>query len=118
MNPHHRRAAHAYPDFYVDLGLRLCDERRRLGWTQQQLAAKLGVHKNTILNYETGQVAPDARLMADLFDLGVDIHYLLGGRRLLYIDDDFEQALLSLFRAIPSARRKQSLAELVECVPC
>ena len=48
-------------------------------WTQQELAAKLGVSKSTIGMYESGNRSPDNDaliLIADLFNVSTD--YLLG----------------------------------------
>jgi len=36
--------------------------REELHLTQEQLASKMGVSKNTILNYEKGKVIPDSKL--------------------------------------------------------
>jgi transcriptional regulator with XRE-family HTH domain len=37
------------------------EKREKLGLTQEQLAKKVGVSKNTILNYEKGKVIPDSK---------------------------------------------------------
>lgn len=54
-------------------------ERKKLGWTQQQLADALDVSLRTITNYETGARYPKQRQlyydMAELF--GVNVNYLL-----------------------------------------
>ena len=45
--------------------------REILGLTQEELAQKIGVTRNTIINYEKGGVIPDSKiqLIQSLFDL-------------------------------------------------
>ncbi len=38
--------------------------RALLGWTAKQLAAKVGVHRNTISNIEVGRYAPPETMQA------------------------------------------------------
>lgn len=54
--------------------------RMEAGWTQEELAAKLGVSKGAIGNYESGMRSPrkfeDLEAVADVFNVSFD--YLLG----------------------------------------
>lgn len=53
--------------------------RRKLGFSQAELAEKLGVRKTTISNYETGYSNPDAKMLSRLADLfSVSVDQLLG----------------------------------------
>ena len=48
--------------------------RQARGWTQDQLARRLGVEQGAISKWERGQAVPHARThkrLADLFDVGV-----------------------------------------------
>lgn len=61
------------------LGKRLKLERLKKGWTQEELANRLNVTKQTISNWENGERIPDTLMLANiaqLFDIKTD--YLLG----------------------------------------
>lgn len=53
--------------------------RTQMGWTQDDLAKKLGKSKRTVVGYENGETYPRKRevysVLAELF--GVDVNYLL-----------------------------------------
>jgi len=53
--------------------------RTQMGWTQDELAKKLGKSKRTVVGYENGETYPRRRevysVMAELFS--VDVNYLL-----------------------------------------
>lgn len=57
---------HNYP---VNPALWVCHLRDRLGLTQKELAAYLGVHENTIHNWEKGVYAPSYKNIALLKEL-------------------------------------------------
>lgn len=60
-------------------GDKLKDLRKARGFSQQELASRLGVHKNAISNYEQGKRVPTADVLyavASLFNVSTD--YLLG----------------------------------------
>lgn len=48
------------------IGDRIRYHRRRLGWTQKELAAKVGVSPGTIGMYETNQREPDLQMLRKL----------------------------------------------------
>jgi phage repressor protein C with HTH and peptisase S24 domain len=73
----------------VDLGNRLKEERQRLGLTQGDFGAKLGVSKTSQFNYEAGDRVPDADYLQRALSLGVDVLYVLTGNRLEDLDDEF-----------------------------
>lgn len=43
--------------FYTEMGHLLTDRRNRAGFTQSALAAELGVHRNTVFRWESGEAA-------------------------------------------------------------
>ena len=50
--------------------------RKEKGWTQSELAEKLGVKANTISNYEKGISTPDYKIIArlrELFEMPTDV---------------------------------------------
>ena len=61
-------------------GARLAQARRRMGWSQRELAARWGRSESLVSKIEQGakrlDSADDARLLADL--TGVDVVWLLG----------------------------------------
>lgn len=60
---------------------RLKEERKRLGFTQGDLADVAGVAGNTQLNYEKGVRNPDSEYLQAVAAAGVDVLYLLTGQR-------------------------------------
>lgn len=56
-------------------------ERRRLGLNQTALAEVGGVSKATQVAYEAGSTRPDAAYLAKVADVGVDVCWLLTGRK-------------------------------------
>ncbi|NWO55013.1 hypothetical protein DEJ73_01980 [Chromohalobacter salexigens] len=65
----------------MTIGRRLKEERERLGLTQTAIAGTGGVTKNTQLLYETDQRHPKADYLAALDSEGVDVYYVLTGRK-------------------------------------
>lgn len=61
------------------IGERLKEERNRLGFTQAQLAEKIGIHRNTQNRYEKGEREPDTAYLDALKSVGVDVAYVLSG---------------------------------------
>ena len=62
-------------EFFVALGARIAQLRRERGWTQQELAEKLGVAQQTLAHYEVGRIRVPAStlpLLATLFMTPVD----------------------------------------------
>ena len=61
------------------LGQRLKELREEKGYTQKQLAEKLGINSVTYLHYEKEQREPPLSLLADIAKFyGVSVDYLLG----------------------------------------
>lgn len=62
------------------IGERLADLRKDKGWTQGELAEKLGLSVHTIGSYEQNRTQPDDEMklkISKLFDVSVD--YFIGG---------------------------------------
>jgi transcriptional regulator with XRE-family HTH domain len=62
-------------------GLRLREERERLGLSQTALGTAGGVKRLAQSQYESGSSAPSVRYLAAVALVGVDIKYTLFGRR-------------------------------------
>lgn len=63
------------------LGKRILDERQRLGLSLTEFAKRLGVHRNTQARYESGERSPDSNYLDNLQKIGVNIPYVITGRR-------------------------------------
>lgn len=62
-------------------GKNLKMERVRLGLNQSALAEMGGVSKATQVAYEADSTKPDASYLSHVAEAGVDVHWLLTGRR-------------------------------------
>lgn len=65
----------------VDMGRRLLEERKRLSLNQEALGAKANVSRAAQATYEAGKTPPDVVYMALVGEAGVDVGYVLSGRR-------------------------------------
>jgi transcriptional regulator with XRE-family HTH domain len=61
---------------------RLQEERKRLGLSQSEFGEAGGVQKRAQINYESGERQPDALYLQRLTTIGVDVLYVLTGKRL------------------------------------
>lgn len=64
------------------MGLRLKEERKRLGKTQEELAEAGGVRRLSQIQYENETTAPSTRYLSGIAAVGVDLSYVLLGLRL------------------------------------
>ena len=65
----------------MDTANRLREERERLGMSQQEMAEAGGVKKMAQWTYEKGERHPDTRYLAAIAGLGVDVLFVLTGKR-------------------------------------
>lgn len=65
-----------------DYGRRLKDERHRIGLTQEELAQALSTSRGTIANCEVGKSFLDMKLLERADQIGVDILFLVTGRKI------------------------------------
>lgn len=63
------------------IGARLREEREALGANQTDFAQIGGVQRRAQVNYEAGERSPDAAYLAAVAQAGVDVLYVLTGRR-------------------------------------
>lgn len=94
----------------MSVGLRLKEERKRLGLTQEAMGVACGVSKRTQIFYETDSVGASAAYLAAAHDLGADVTYLLTGKRERLSLEDSE--LLATWRAAKPAARAAAIATL------
>ncbi len=63
-------------------GARLKDLRKKKGWTQKELASKVGIRFSQLNKYECGLHAPPLTKLVELAEaLDTDLDYLLTGSR-------------------------------------
>lgn len=61
------------------LGQRICEMRTALGWSQVDLAKRLGVAKQTVSNWENDNIQPSIEMLVRVAKiLNVSTDYLLG----------------------------------------
>ena len=63
------------------IGVRLKEERERLGLNQSDFAGVAGVTRKTLFGYETAERAPAGDALAAWAEIGVDVLYVLTGAR-------------------------------------
>lgn len=91
---------------------RLKEARKRKGWTQEQLAALLGVAKSTLAGYESGNSEPDmARITLMMKVLNVDANYLLQDEMQMHkrsgqTIDSNERTLIKQYRHLDTHGKK------------
>lgn len=104
----------------MNTGQRLREERERLGVSQERFAAIGGVQKRAQINYEAGERAPDTSYLEGLALVGVDVAYVVTGKRAQGAAPQLsleEAALLQLFRDASPAVRRAAMAALASGAP-
>lgn len=111
------------------MGARIKAKRRALGWTQAELARRIGKEQNSISGFETGAVMPEMETLDALaLALGERLDHLRGLTEVAQELEDFDTAIyqalskkaLRLLRDA-SPERKREIARvvnaLVESIP-
>lgn len=91
--------------FLDEVSSRIAEERKRFGLSQEIFGMELGVSKRTQAGYEGGASAPDAVYLIKAAQMGVDVEYVLFGRRSESHLSPAEQEFLNLFRSSPPMLR-------------
>ena len=74
-------------------GSRLKEERSRLGLTQPQVAERCGIGKTTVINWEKDASSPSAPQLSALSGLGIDVMYVLTGKRSGGMEESIQRAM-------------------------
>ena len=61
------------PGAYLFRRESITELRQRLGLSQARMAERLGVPKNTVSRWETGETTPDAQSLAAIYSLGMEV---------------------------------------------
>ena len=104
----HVELSTVYGVVLLNIGERLREERARLGLNQGDFAAVAKVSKTTQFNYEKGERSPDAAYLEAVAAAGVDVLYVLTGRRAGLSETGLaedESTLLNQYRAMPDSDR-------------
>jgi len=88
---------------FATIGGRLVAERELRKIKQVDLCVRLGVSKTTQIKYESNQSFPDVRYLADLYDLGFDVLYILTGDRSTEALKPEHQNLIEAYEDAPLA---------------
>lgn len=91
----------------MGISLRLQEERKRLGLTQEAIAEKLTATKRSVINWEGGAAMPGAEVLSRYAAAGADVLYVLTGERNPSMPalDAAEQVLLDSYRRCTSTAR-------------
>lgn len=87
------------------IGLRLGQERKRLGYSQTVLGAKLDTSKATQIKYEANYTRPDADYLFEVNQLGADIYYIITGEQLEALKNVDERQLLASYRLLDNPHK-------------
>ncbi|WP_296252133.1 helix-turn-helix domain-containing protein [Pseudomonas sp. UBA4194] len=103
------------------IGPRLREERERLTLTQKEFGLVGGVEPNAQGKYESGERSPRADYLAAISTIGVDILYVVLGRRTPMVEEGLtggEEKVLLSYRTLPTSGQDvlcnlaRSLAEM------
>ncbi|MEO6921961.1 MAG: helix-turn-helix transcriptional regulator [Collimonas sp.] len=86
--------------FNANCGERLREERDRLGFTQQEMADRMGVRREMSSKYERGQAAPGGNALTEFAAAGGDVQYVLTGQRSNNAMSPDEKELLTGYRGL------------------
>ncbi|EBH8908690.1 helix-turn-helix domain-containing protein [Salmonella enterica] len=92
------------------LGVRLREERKKMGLNQEDFSALVGSSRGSQASYEQDKKIPGGAYLAALEGIGVDILYILTGKRTpssdgITTETQEEKALLENYRAMDEAAR-------------
>jgi transcriptional regulator with XRE-family HTH domain len=96
------------------IGSRLREKREKIGYSQSELAEKAGVTARSQRNYEAGTRVPDATYLAAIAPLGIDINYVLNGRKSYEKHNDVADGTIVLAIQMAFGISNAELTKIVE----
>lgn len=100
----------------VLIGRFIADERKRKGFTQRQLAEKLGISDKTVSKWECGNGFPEVSLLLPLCrELDISVNELLSGERVpeQEYQKKAEENMVNLVKEAQESKKKLILSVLV-----
>ena len=91
------------------IGVRIKQERERLGMTIPEFAEAAGSKKNTVIDWQKDASSPPAAKLAALAEVGVDVLYVVTGIKSASLMGE-EELLLSGFRKMNAEMKQRTLA--------
>ena len=76
---------------YMEIFEKIKEERIRLGLTQAELALAIGATRRSVINWECGDAQPPAQILASMDAHGIDVLYVLTGRRSAPIESTLDR---------------------------
>lgn len=100
----------------IKSGKFIAGERKARGWTQRQLAERLGISDKTVSKWERGGGFPDVSLLLPLCgELGISVNELLAGERVSGEDYKMkaEENMVDLVKEAQESKKRIILSALV-----
>ena len=100
----------------IKIGKFIAESRKKVGFTQMQLAEKLNVTDRAVSKWENGKSMPDSSIMLDLCHiLQISVTELLKGEKILMEerDEKLEQTLLDTIKQKEEADKRLLTVEIV-----
>lgn len=100
----------------IKIGTFIAQERRQKGYTQRELAERLGISDKTISKWETGNGFPEISLLLPLCaELEINVNELLSGERLSERDyqKKAEENMMNLVQEAQESKKKIILSGMV-----
>lgn len=91
---------------------RLKEERKRIGYTQSELAVAAGITPKSQGVYESGKVSPSSEYLEKIFEQGIDVQYVITGIRSDVALKPDEREMLELYRKAPLSVKHAAYAAL------
>lgn len=87
---------------YGQFGARLREERLRVGFSQVDFAESCKSSRNALVQWERGDAAPNAAVLSLMADAGIDVLFVVTGKR----SNESEATLAPAERALLQAWRQ------------
>ena len=102
-----------------ELGKRIQEQRKQIGLTQAQLAAKIEISHTQLTRYESKDIQPPADVLqrlANIFDVSID--YLVNGNKSDKVEQTLKDAeLIKQFKQLDQLPEdeKKSILKVIKC---
>jgi transcriptional regulator with XRE-family HTH domain len=100
--------------FAMSLEDRLREVRQSKGLNQEAFAAIAGVSKKTQTNYEIGKHKPTGDYWEALANAGIDVAYILTGRRDPKLLTEEQRRLVDMYGGLSEARQRELMAKATD----